>query len=245
MPDVNEEDPDLRWQMLQRKAHDEESGRPTPEDKAEAFLAMQLQGARRKQRDLEKGLTAEAGDGTVDWKAVAERRERELKKTEEARYQAERGLAELAQAIRLTREYVGEDALPATEGWSWYDALLQWAPGELGGDAPVATVNPATYPHPDGDRTVLGPEIFTDGTVICWKGRNYVPQEQVQALYGLRAVCAIHLRAMVELMEDKGIGLSDSALRLYLILTDELTLTMPALAERHPAVLPRLPEGME
>ncbi len=35
-----------------------------------------------------------------------------------------------------------------------------------------------TYPHPSGDVTVLGPEIFTDkdGDVICWKGVNYVPQ---------------------------------------------------------------------
>jgi hypothetical protein len=25
------------------------------------------------------------------------------------------------QAFRLTREYVGEDVLPAIEGWSWFD----------------------------------------------------------------------------------------------------------------------------
>jgi hypothetical protein len=101
------------------------------------------------------------------------------------------------------------------------------------------------YPYADGDRTVLGPEIFTDGAVICWKGKNYVPQEQVEVLRSLRAICSIHLRAMVELLEDKGIGLSDGALRLFMILNDELTLTLPALAEAHPAVLPRLPEGME
>lgn len=29
----------------------------------------------------------------------------------------------LAEAIRLTREYVGEEKLPPIEGWSWYDAL--------------------------------------------------------------------------------------------------------------------------
>lgn len=36
------------------------------------------------------------------------------------------------------------------------------------------------YPHPDGDFTVLGPEIFIDktGDVICWKGENYVRQAQ-------------------------------------------------------------------
>lgn len=35
-----------------------------------------------------------------------------------------------------------------------------------------------TYPRPDGDVTVLGPEIFAskDGSVICWKGENYTRQ---------------------------------------------------------------------
>lgn len=48
----------------------------------------------------------------------------------------------------------------------------------------------SAYPYPDGDVTVLGPEIFvsSDESVICWKGRNYVPQneqdEQEQALGG-------------------------------------------------------------
>lgn len=32
-----------------------------------------------------------------------------------------------------------------------------------------------SYPHQDGDVTVLGPEVFasTDGGVISWKGSNY------------------------------------------------------------------------
>ena len=29
----------------------------------------------------------------------------------------------LREAIRLTREYVGERMLPAVEGWSWFDAV--------------------------------------------------------------------------------------------------------------------------
>lgn len=29
----------------------------------------------------------------------------------------------LAQALRLTQEYVGADMLPPLEGWEWYDAL--------------------------------------------------------------------------------------------------------------------------
>ncbi|MFJ4735237.1 hypothetical protein ACIP6V_23685 [Streptomyces sp. NPDC088770] len=43
----------------------------------------------------------------------------------------ETAVAELARALRLTREYVGEDVLPAVEGWSWYDALRRHAPHEL------------------------------------------------------------------------------------------------------------------
>lgn len=34
----------------------------------------------------------------------------------------------LAQAIIWTREYVGEATLPAKKGWSWYDALREYAP---------------------------------------------------------------------------------------------------------------------
>ena len=35
---------------------------------------------------------------------------------------------ELTEAIRLTVEYVGNDMLPAIEGWDWYDALVKYAP---------------------------------------------------------------------------------------------------------------------
>ena len=35
---------------------------------------------------------------------------------------------ELTEAIRFTVEYVGTDMLPPIEGWSWYDALLKYAP---------------------------------------------------------------------------------------------------------------------
>lgn len=33
-------------------------------------------------------------------------------------------LRECVEAIRLTREYVGEEMLPEIEGWSWYDATI-------------------------------------------------------------------------------------------------------------------------
>lgn len=29
----------------------------------------------------------------------------------------------LAEALRLTQEYVGDETLPALPGWSWFDAL--------------------------------------------------------------------------------------------------------------------------
>lgn len=36
------------------------------------------------------------------------------------------------------------------------------------------------YPHESGDVIVLGPQVFVscDGTVLNWKGRNYVPQAE-------------------------------------------------------------------
>ena len=34
-------------------------------------------------------------------------------------------LVECIIAIHLTRQYVGEDMLPAIEGWSWYDATVK------------------------------------------------------------------------------------------------------------------------
>lgn len=40
-------------------------------------------------------------------------------------------IALLRNAIRLTREYVGEPTLPAVEGWDWFDAIV--ATGGLDG----------------------------------------------------------------------------------------------------------------
>jgi hypothetical protein len=101
------------------------------------------------------------------------------------------------------------------------------------------------YPYMDGGKTVLGPEIFANGSVLCWKGENYVPQEQVRALVDLRAVAGIHCGALGELFHDAGIEMPENALRLYFILLDELTLKLDALAKSHPAVMPRVPRGMK
>lgn len=70
-------------------------------------------------------------DAPVDWEAIVRQRERELKRVGEERHQANAAIRELAQAIRLTREYVGPEKLPALDGWSWYDALKRHAPEYL------------------------------------------------------------------------------------------------------------------
>ncbi len=38
--------------------------------------------------------------------------------------QLEAALEQCVEALRLTREYVGEEMLPPLEGWSWYDATV-------------------------------------------------------------------------------------------------------------------------
>ena len=43
----------------------------------------------------------------------------------------QRATADLADAIRLTVEYLGLDILPAQPGWSWYDALTKHNPALL------------------------------------------------------------------------------------------------------------------
>lgn len=37
-------------------------------------------------------------------------------------------LEELTEALRLTAEYTGQGVLPASEGWTWFDALTKYAP---------------------------------------------------------------------------------------------------------------------
>jgi hypothetical protein len=91
--------------------------------------------------------------------------------------QAEAALAELAQALRLTREYVGEDLLPAVEGWSWYDALRRHAPRELG-DTPeltpqAAAVHRAFVEAADSPRAQLDEQARAHAIELAeWKRRN-------------------------------------------------------------------------
>lgn len=45
-----------------------------------------------------------------------------------ARGFAETAVHELCEVIRRTAEYVGPQTLPAIDGWSWFDALVKYAP---------------------------------------------------------------------------------------------------------------------
>ena len=51
---------------------------------------------------------------------------------------------ELAHAIRLTVEYVGNDILPAKPGWSWFDALSRHRPDLVSPFAPEAVASRLT-----------------------------------------------------------------------------------------------------
>lgn len=58
----------------------------------------------------------------------------------------------------------------------------------------------------------------------------------VEQYQHLRAVAGIHCSALGNLLHDAGIRMPDSALRMYLLLQDELTLTLNALARQRPAL---------
>jgi len=63
--------------------------------------------------------------------------------------------------------------------FSWDEALATDSAEAVDTDRPEQDGRDTTgYPRQDGDFVILGPEIFTDiaGTVICWKGENYVRQ---------------------------------------------------------------------
>ena len=49
------------------------------------------------------------------------------------------------------------------------------------------------YPHESGDVVVIGPEAFIarDGSVLCYRGRNYVPQPPPDTAREIEAVTAV------------------------------------------------------
>jgi hypothetical protein len=75
---------------------------------------------------------------------------------------------DLTEAIRFTVEYVGNDVLPAKEGWSWFDALTKYAPGK----AQHFFDNPIHFHQPDP--LVIHMAYFgltpNDVYPACWDG---------------------------------------------------------------------------
>ncbi len=79
---------------------------------------------------------ANGGDwqsASVEWREAAERWRDEYHETlramdgKDSAEQDWHSIArQLADAIWLTREYVGEDTLPSQPGWSWYDAIQRF-----------------------------------------------------------------------------------------------------------------------
>lgn len=61
-----------------------------------------------------------ASDIYKNAKALAERAQSDMGAADPVR--------ELTEAIRHTVEYLGNEALPAKEGWSWYDAMVKYDP---------------------------------------------------------------------------------------------------------------------
>lgn len=69
-------------------------------------------------------------------------------------------IRELCEAIRLSVEYVGLDRLQPHEGWSWYDALVKYAPetaAQLRAMVPIRDARPHSracgpLEHPHGPR---------------------------------------------------------------------------------------------
>lgn len=53
----------------------------------------------------------------------------------------------LAEALRLTQEYVGPDLLPPVPGWSWFDALQDYAAQYDGPEAGTGFRGPVPASH--------------------------------------------------------------------------------------------------
>lgn len=84
------------------------------------------------------------------------------------------------------------------EGLYARESAPQGAGGELEGvgrERPSGgREEPQRYPYNDGDITVLGPEIFASkgGAVICWRGENYIRQQDIPPRGDEMIVDALH-----------------------------------------------------
>lgn len=90
---------------------------------------------------------------------------------------------------RQTKAFIGDWILYTERGYKVYTNKAFRAAFDL-----VGTEEPTSYPREDGDTIVLGPECFValDGSVLSWKGVNYVPQETSEELPAAAAVLDEH-----------------------------------------------------
>lgn len=80
---------------------------------------------------------------------------------------------------RQTRAFVGDWLLYTERGYKVYTNKAFHSSFDERAVVEV-TEEPRSYPHDDGGMTIIGPECFaqSDGTVLSWKGRNYIPQPE-------------------------------------------------------------------
>lgn len=89
-------------------------------------------------------------------------------------------IEDLTEAIRLTVEYVGTDTLKAEEGWSWFDALMKYAPEK------AAAFLPKPFPTTPGSvvrarlveyKLVYLCMLNSDGDWVDEDGDCYLPED--------------------------------------------------------------------
>lgn len=94
---------------------------------------------------------------------------------------AETAVHELCEAIRLTAEYVGPKTLPAIDGWSWFDALVKYAPetAQVFSQAGWGHLSPAAVPAPLDPGAVSDADRVGDAETFLahWAGGGRVSAE--------------------------------------------------------------------
>src|SRR5437868_14678023 len=97
---------------------------------------------------------------------------------------------------RQTKAFIGDWLLYTERGYKVYTNKAFRAAFDLVEDYndTKPPEEPTSYPHENGDTIVLGPQCFVavDGSVLSWKGVNYVPQEVPEALPAAPAVLDEH-----------------------------------------------------
>ena len=81
---------------------------------------------------------------------------------------------ELTEALRLTAEYTGQGVLPASEGWTWFDAHVKYAPQKA---APFTF-----YERPDSNIEALPYKVM----VVDERAQMVILEDALTNTMGLR-----------------------------------------------------------